>query len=309
MIEVYSAPGLNDFLDKIVCVLVSFCTEAINNPMCFPMTATLVGMATTAYALMSVERIRFSNHRLLASFMITMGNVIGTGVIAPFAWLPWYGWSLIRHQDNIHTDKPETSEGIEKKSLMPRKGHSVPSVAPHYTFSIATAALFGQFLPVALLVSHGPGLTQRNILASFQYFPIVYGLIECILPSLLKHLDSPVKKDGTESVKLMYAAIAGINAFLYYWVWIKWLQTAASPDLMVRQWIQLFFSFGETHDNPVTYMLMWDNVALFSTFAYWAWLEDGLEGLKTMVISSFLFGPGSGLALYAMKRESRIEQL
>ncbi|KAI8377373.1 hypothetical protein BD560DRAFT_433060 [Blakeslea trispora] len=314
MIEVYSAPGLSDLLDKIVCVLVSFCTEAINNPMCFPMTATLVGMATTAYALMSVERTRFSNHKVLASFMITMGNVIGTGIIAPFAWLPWYGWSLIRHQDNYRADMVKDKRNLsdnankEKSVLSKQQQIVIPSVAPHYTFSIAVAALFGQFLPVALLVSHGPGLVQRNILASFQYFPIVYGIIECLLPFLLKHLDSQNKKDSTESVKLMYAAIAGINAFIYYWIWIKWYQTTACPSSMIKQWIQLFLSFGSAQTNPVTYMLMWDNIALFSTFAYWAWLEDGLEGLKTISISSLLFGPGSGLALYAMKRESRIEQ-
>ncbi|RCH92399.1 hypothetical protein CU098_010509 [Rhizopus stolonifer] len=278
------------------------------------MTATLVGLATTAYAVMSVEQTRFNGSRFLTPFMITMGNIIGTGVIAPLAWLPWYGWSLSHHHKqthvNIMNNKLKTSSNNSDK-LKERINHlkqqqfSLPSIAPNYAFSIAIATLFGQFLPVALLVSHGPSLTQHNILASFQYFGIVYGLIKLVLPSCTTGLNEKTK--NSESVRLLYAGVAGINAFLYYWVWIKWLQTTTSPDLMVKQWIELFFSLGTTGENPVTYMLMWDIVALFSTFTYWAWLEDGLEGVKTMLINSVFFGPGASLAIYTLKREGRIE--
>lgn len=316
LLETYSAPGIHDLLDRIVCVLVRFCSQAVNDPLCFPMTATLVGLATTAYAVMSVERARFKNNTFLTPFMIMMGNVIGTGVIAPMAWLPWYGWSLYRHQKKskqnqvaINASGKTTGKKQnlrEKISDYHNQLHRMPHVAPHRTFGIALATLFGQFLPVAILVSHGPSLTQRNILAVFQYFPITYGLFEWIIPFFVNHLDCKTKRGATDSVRLMYTGIASINAFLWYWVWIKWLQTTSAPDFMVKQWIELFFSLGSSGTNPVAYMLMWDIVALLTTFTYWAWLEDGKDGVKTVLYSSLLFGPGAGLALYAMRRESRI---
>ncbi|CEP12958.1 hypothetical protein [Parasitella parasitica] len=316
LLETYSAPGLHDIMDRIVCVLVKFCSQAINDPLCFPVTATLVGLATTAYAVMSVEKVRFKSNACLTPFMILMGNVIGTGLIAPMAWLPWYGWSLYKHQKKSKKNQVAInadSKSINKKQNLREKiidyhsqQHSMPHVAPHRTFGIALAALFGQFLPVALLVSHGPSLTQRNILAAFQYFPIAYGLFEWIVPFFVNHLDCKTKRGATDSVRLMYAGVASINTFLWYWVWIKWLQTTSAPESMVKQWIELFFSLGSSGTNPVAYMLMWDIAALLTTFTYWAWLEDGKEGVKTVLYNSVLFGPGAGLALYAMKRESRI---
>lgn len=316
--ETYSAPGMHDVLDKVVCVLVRFCSQAINDPLCFPMTATLVGLATTAYAIMSIERIRFKNNACLTPCMIMLGNIIGTGVIAPLAWLPWYGWSLHRHQKktrknqlaiNANNNKPTTSKKQslrEKISDYYNQQHCMPHVAPHHAFGVGLAALFGQFLPVAVLVSHGPSLTQRNILAAFQYFPITYGLFEWIMPYIFSHLDCRTKRGATDSVRLLYTGIASINAFLWYWVWIKWLQTTSAPDSLVKQWIELFFSLGSAGTNPVAYMLLWDIVALLATFTYWAWLEDGRDGVKTVLYSSLLFGPGAGLAIYTIKRESRI---
>lgn len=308
LLETYSALGFNDILDRIVCVLVRFCTTAINDPMCFPMTATLVGLATTSYAIMSVERARFNSYRLISPIMIVFGNVIGTGVIAPMAWLPIYGWSLRNH--HISGSKQQQSKSIQvtHKNLRSRvtANHSLPYVEPHKTFGIALATFFSQFLPVAILVSHGPSLYQRNVLAAFQYFPIVYALFEWIVPYFVEHLNCKTKRGAVDSVRLMYTSIASINAFISYWVWIKWFQTTSLPDVMVKRWIELFFSFGATGENPVTYMLMWDIVAVFSTFACWAWLEDGKQGLKTLFQNSILFGPGAGLALYAMKRETRI---
>jgi hypothetical protein len=316
ILETYSAPGFHDLLDRIVCVLVKFCSQAVNDPLCFPMTATLVGLATTAYAVMSVERIRFKSNTCLTPLMIMMGNVIGTGIIAPMTWLPWYGLSLYKHQKNSKKNQVAinaNSKYVDKKQSLREKindyhdqQHGLPQVAPHRTFGIALATLFGQFLPVAILVSHGSSLTQRNILAIFQYFPIIYGLFEWITPFFVNHLDCKTKRGATDSVRLLYTGIASINAFLWYWVWIKWLQTTNAPDLMVKQWIELFFALGSSGTNPVAYMLMWDIVALLSTFTYWAWLEDGKDSIKTILYNSVIFGPGAGLALYAMKRESRI---
>jgi hypothetical protein len=314
LFETYSAPGFHDILDRIVCVLVRFCSHAINDPMCFPMTATLMGLATTVYVVMSVERARFNNNKLLAPIMITIGNVIGTGVIAPLAWLPFYGWSLRKYHSNQkqvqRTPSPiSTSKHASIKSSVigaSARQLVMPHVEPHQSFGIALAAFFGQFLPVAILVSHGPSLTQRNVLAAFQYFPITFALFEWIVPYFVQHLNCNTKKGGTDSVRLLYTGVASINAFLSYWVWIKWLQTTTAPVLLVKQWISLFFSFGSSGENPVTYMLMWDIVALVTTFTYWAWLEDGKQGVKSIFVNSVLFGPGAGLALYAMKRESRI---
>lgn len=302
LLETYSAPGFHQLLDRIVCVLVRFCNQAINDPMCFPLTATLVGLATTSYTVMSVERVRLNNNQLLAPIMICFGNVIGTGVIAPMAWLPIYGWSLSSHASK------QVKAGTQHKTIRAKiaSDSSKNYIEPSKIFGIAIAALFGQFLPVAILVSFGSSLTQRNILALFQYFPLVYGLLEFIVPLFAKELNCKTKKGSTDSIRLLYVAIASINTFLSFWVWIKWLHTTPAPDQFVKQWIDLFFSFGATKENPVAYMLMWDIVALFSTFTYWAWLEDGLDGVKTIVKNSILFGPGSGLAIYAMKREARI---
>lgn len=303
MLETYSAPG-NSLLDRVVCVLVRFCSHAINDPMSFPLTATLLGLATTSYAIISVERVRFKNNRLLAPVMVFFGNVIGTGVIAPMAWLPIYGWSLRSH---FSKPSPKTVHATHQSIRMKVTEESaLPSVEPNQAFGIGLAALFGQFLPVALLVSHGPSLTQRNILAAFQYFPITYALFEWIVPCVSKQLNCKTRKGAKDSVRLLYVGIASINAFLSYWVWIKWLQTTVSADIFVKQWVDLFFSFGSTGENPVAYMLMWDIVAIFSTFSYWAWLEDGKAGLKSIFTNTLLFGPGAGLALYAMKRESRV---
>lgn len=303
LLETYSAPGTS-LLDRIVCVLVRFCTHAINDPMCFPLTATLLGLATTSYTVMSVERARFKNNRLLAPIMVFFGNVIGTGVIAPMAWLPIYGWSLRNHLSKPSAKPVHAIHQSIRTKVTEESG--LPHVEPNQAFGIGLAALFGQFLPVAILVSHGPSLTQRNILAAFQYFPITYALFEWIVPCFSKQLNCKTKKGAKESIKLLYIGIASINAFISYWVWIKWLQTVISADLFVKQWFYLFFSFGTTGENPVAYMLMWDIVALFSTFTYWAWLEDGKQGLKSILSNTILFGPGAGLALYAMKRESRI---
>lgn len=324
LFETYSAPGHSDLLDRIVCVLVRFCNQAINDPMCFPMTATLVGLATTVYVIMSVERARFKNNRLLAPIMIAFGNLIGTGVIAPLAWLPIYGWSLRQHQSKASkTVSSQEGGGVPRSPISTSsKKHlsisrviderssqlaTLPHVEPHQSFGIALAALFGQFLPVAILVSHGPTLTQRNVLAAFQYFPIIFALFECIVPFFVQHLNCKTKRGDAESVRFLYVGVASINAFLSWCVWMKWLQTTVAPDMAVKQWVNLFFSFGASAgNNPVAYMLMWDIVALFITFTYWAWLEDGKQGVFSIVSNSILFGPGAGLALYAMRRESRI---
>ncbi|KAG2206697.1 hypothetical protein INT47_003639 [Mucor saturninus] len=304
LLETYSAPG-NSVLDRVVCVLVRFCSQAINDPLCFPLTATLLGLATTSYAVMSVERVRFNNNRLLAPVMVFFGNVIGTGVIAPLAWLPIYGWTLRNHFSKPNKKSSSTNHTSIRAKVTEES--ALPVIEPNQAFGIGLAALFGQFLPVALLVSHGPSLFQRNILAAFQYFPITYALFEWIVPCLSRSsLQSKTRKEAKEGVRFLYVGIAGINAFLSYWVWIKWLQTVSSADGVMKQWVDLFFSFGSTGENPVAYMLIWDILAIFSTFAYWAWLEDGKTGLKTICRNTLLFGPGAGLALYAMKRESRI---
>lgn len=325
LLETYSAPGFHELLDRIVCVLVRFCYKAVNDPLCFPITATLVGLATTAYAIMSVERVRFNNTKFLTTFMIAMGNVIGTGIIAPLAWLPWYGWTLHSHYKSINKAKlADTQTAVHvktnkktSKSLRQRiyeyhekESLTLPFVQPHHALGIALACLVGQFLPVALLVSHGPSLTQRNILAAFQYFPITFGLVECGLPLMTKFIfkntdEKKKREEGKESVKLLYASLASVNAFIWMWVWIKWFQTAQVPEQMLRQWIELFFSFG-TGSNSVAYMLMWDVAALLGTFTYWSWLEDGKKGVQCLLLSSVVLGPGAGLALYSLKREHRI---
>lgn len=303
LFETYSAPGFHQKLDLIVCVLVRFCSQAVNDPMCFPLTATLVGLATTAYTVMSVERARLSNNKLLSPIMIFFGNVIGTGVIAPMAWLPIYGWSLRKHLSKQFRNDIQHKQ-IRAK-IRPDSSKIIP-VEPSQVFGIAIAALFGQFLPVAILVSLGPSLSQRNILALFQYFPIAYCLFESIVPYFAQELNCKTRKGSTDSIRLLYVSVASINTFISFWVWIKWLHTSPAPDLLVKQWIDLFFSFGSTKENPVAYMLIWDNIALFTTFTYWAWLEDGKQGVKSIVKNSMLFGPGAGLALFAMNREARI---
>jgi hypothetical protein len=309
IVEAYSALGeLNNILNRIIYILARFCITAINDPMCFPMCATLVGLAATSYAIMSVERVRFDNHNKLFSIIIVLfGNVIGTSIIATIAWLPIYGWSVRKHY--LYGSKKQDEQiQVTHKNL--RSGvianHSLPYVEPHKTFGIALATLFGQFLPVAILVSHGQSLNENNILAALQYFPVTYVFFQWIVPNFVEHLNLKSKSDAVDSVRLMYTSIASINTFISYWVWIKWFQTTSLPEVMVKHWAELFFSFGATDENPVTYILMWGIIGVFSTFACWACLEDGKQGLKILIQCSILFGPGAGLALYAMKRESRI---
>jgi hypothetical protein len=302
----YSAPGLSDALDRLVCVLIRFCSEAINNPLCFPLTVSLIGLATTAYAVMSIERARFQSSKTIAPFMITMGNVIGTGIVSPFAWIPWYGWTLRKHQQQSQQiiKKTDSDSHVIREQVLTNS--ALPHVTPSEALGTAMATLFGQFLPVALLVSHKPSMIQRNLLATFQYFPLACGLFEYVVPPMVRSFGWKTKRGGEDSVRYLYAGVASINAFIWLWLWILWLQTTDSPVAMIKEWIGLFFSFGSLQKNLVTYMIMWDNVALFGTFAYWSWLEDGLEGLGVFFKYSIMFGPGAGLAIYGLKRESRI---
>jgi hypothetical protein len=306
LLATYSASGFHNKLDRIVCVLVRFCSQAINNPLCFPLTAMLLGLATTAYAVMSIERARFQSRKCITPFMVAMGNVIGTGIIAPFAWIPWYGWSLCKFQQQSQqiSKKLDSSNRVIHEQTYHKR--ALPHVTANETMGTAIATLLGQFLPVSVLVSLSPSLAQRNLLALFQYFPLAYGLFEFVIPSLVRHLDCKTKRGGMDSVRYLYVGIASINAYIWFWVWILWLQTTDSPIAMVKQWISLFFSFGALQKDAVTYMIMWDNLALFSTFIYWAWLEDSLQGFREVLKYSILAGPGAGLAIYALKRENRI---
>ncbi|KAI8978130.1 hypothetical protein BDB01DRAFT_837566 [Pilobolus umbonatus] len=128
-------------LAEIVCVLVRFCSQAIQDPLCFPLTMTVIGCATTTYAIMSVERIRCDKRRNLTPWMILLGNLIGTGIVVPLIWIPFY-------------------------SHLPL--HPVP-VYPH-AYRVGTAIVLAQCVPVLMIL-----MTQSEcIIRLFQYCFIVY---------------------------------------------------------------------------------------------------------------------------------------
>ncbi|KAG0190898.1 hypothetical protein DFQ28_001380 [Apophysomyces sp. BC1034] len=260
----YDAPGW--ITDRIVCVLVRFGQQALSEPVSLGLTATMVSTATTAYAIMSVEGAR--TDLSLAPLMILLGNIFGTGIIAPLVWLPLWAYFSKKYTSAIGTDR---------------------------VVGIATGAVLGQLLPSVLpMVLHHRA--HRNALAVLQYFPVGYGLLE----HSFGWLRLPQRQDA---VQLLYVGLAGINTLLFYslvasslWLGIPWKSQLVHIAL-----------HGTSPGDAVSYMLIWDIVALVGTFGYWIWLETSWRGVVQLLGFSMIFGPGAGLAMSAWKRETMLE--
>ncbi|KAI8142817.1 hypothetical protein BJV82DRAFT_614401 [Fennellomyces sp. T-0311] len=272
-------PFTHTLLNRIVCVLVHFCSQAMNDPVSMPVTITLLGAATSVYAITSVEGARHGGLlALLPILMITAGNVIGTGIIIPLLWIPVYGLFAKRH------------------TFIPTRR----------VVGIAFALLLGQCLPPALMIAQGPrSRTQHNIIAAFQYFPLVYCFVEHALSRVLPKSRSSVRQ-SRDGVRALYVGLGSILMFVHYAIVIHMFYFDNKFSRLSQLWsVMTTHAFVKSGD-AVTYMLVWDVVAVTASAAYWAWLEDGRKSALYLILASVIFGPGAGIAVYGWRRECRI---
>ena len=101
-----------------------------------------------------------------------------------------------------------------------------------------------------------------------------------------------------EMVSWLYIGLAAINTFIYYWVLLRVL-LFSSPGTLFK-YITLVY---DAEVDPVAHMLMWDILTLLLTMGYWAWLQHGVIGPRSILKTSVVFGPAAGLALFGWKRE------
>ncbi|ORX52728.1 hypothetical protein DM01DRAFT_325498 [Hesseltinella vesiculosa] len=307
LIATYDALGLHSFFDQLTCVLVRFCSVAVNNHSCAMVTFLLLGQAAVMYAVMAVEGYRQSQKTsnavvramgsLLPTALIYLGNVVGAGPVTMLLWLP-----LTRLLDWLSRGERSNAGPIPATRLL----------------SIFLSSVLGQ-LPIFLLAVYlPPSRTQSNWLAIFQHTPFFFPLVQTVLDRWNENPEVTLakRKKGTPisapwRASDLYLALSAVNVFLY-WLTVIYQHTIGSNETSPWTYLKLLWSppgndLAIFDANPemdqfqaarrVTYMLLWDWLAMVITFGYWVWLHQGTKGLWRLFKYSVIGGPSGGLAL------------
>ncbi|KAI7885033.1 hypothetical protein K492DRAFT_220293 [Lichtheimia hyalospora FSU 10163] len=269
----YDAPAfLPTLLKRVGCVLVHFCSHAINEAT--PLTLILLGVATASFASMSIECARRGGGlglSLYTGILLIGGNVIGAGVMFPLLWIPVYGILI-----SLYKMQP---------------------IQPARILGVGLAAILGQCVtPVLMLTVPARSMWQHNIIGAFLISPLVYTALECCVPIIASRSTKDQKhhvsmQQSRDNLRTMWISLGSIFMlmhcillFRYYGVWNK-------------NW----------YNDPITHMLVIDISSIVGTMAYWAGIEDGFKrGTLFVLVASLLLGPGAGVCAYAWKREGRI---
>ncbi|CDS10071.1 hypothetical protein LRAMOSA02748 [Lichtheimia ramosa] len=269
----YDAPAfLPSLLNRVGCVLVQFCSHAINEAT--PLTLILIGVATAAFTSMSVECARRGGGIGLALYtgiLLLGGNIIGAGIMIPLLWIPVYGVC-----NSMYISRP---------------------IQPIRIVGITLAAVFGQCVtPILMLTVPARSMWQHNIIGAFLISPMVYTLLEICVPVIASHFTKGQKQpvsfqQSCDNLRTLWACLGTLFMLMHY-------------ILLIR-----YFGVWNSHwyKDPITHMLVIDISSIIGTMAYWAGIEDGFKrGTLFLLVASLVLGPGAGVAAYAWKREGRI---
>lgn len=269
----YDAPAfLPSLLNRVGCVLVHFCSHAINEAA--PLTLVLIGAATAAFASMSIECARRGGGlglSLYTGILLLGGNIIGAGIMFPLLWVPVYGVCSSKY-------KPQP---IHHARIL----------------GVGLGAVFGQCVtPVLMLTVPTRSMWQHNIIGAFLISPLVYTAFECFVPLIASQLTKDQKQQESiqhsrDNLRTLWACLGTLFMLMHYILLIRYY------GIWNKHW----------YNDPITFMLVMDISAVVGTMAYWAGIEDGFKrGTLFLLVSSLFLGPGAGIAAYKWKREGRI---
>lgn len=305
-VETFGMDSLKTKVDDVLQRLININVEAIKHPIGLLWTCSLLGLITTIYVLISIEAARKRAsyaEKLAAPFALISGNLIGIPVIIPLIWLPINVWTQIR--------------------LKYRQYSFNNYVHPFQVIIILLAAIFGQILVVSLPFM-AKNVEQLDVLLkTCQFAPIIYYTVESVCSILIRiiapgydNLHPVTRADAVQSkiaIQQLFMSLAVINLILYYGIliysFIHDVNVIRSTTEII--WRGLSTGIQEPGSGPAicTLYVIISLVGLITTFAYWAFLDDGMDGMILFALASFVLGPGAGLATYCWVREQSMHKL
>lgn len=287
-------------LDTLLCHSIKFYSEVFNHPLGSLLAASLLGMTTTVFAILSIEAGRKHAYRaqtMAVPIILLLGNIIGTSVVLPLVWIPF--------------------NGIIQYRLKYQKSNNSNYIHPFRVLAIMVAIIFGQILVAALpFMAKNPSQLQ-TALTILQFGPLIYSTIEwsCTFFSGFNYSSyetyHPITRaDAVQSkifIQQLYVTLAVTNLILHYGI----IAFTIVQDMNIFHIMAEVFrnqpilngTGAESVSLAATYYVCTNFVALILTFAYWTVVDGGMDALILYGIACLLLGPGAGLATYCWVRE------
>jgi hypothetical protein len=293
-------------LDTILGRLVSLNVEAIKHPIGLLWTCSLLGMITTIYVLISIEAARNRAsyaERLAAPVALMVGNLVGISVVIPLVWLPINVWTQMR--------------------LKYRQYSFNNYVHPFLVIIILLAAIFGHILVVSLPFM-AKNVEQLDVLLkTCQFAPLLYYMTESACSMTIRiiwpgydSLHPVTRADAIQSkiaIQQLFISLAVVNLILYYGILIFSFIHDVNVFRSTAEIVWRSLSIGNQEPGSkslvCTLYVIINLVGLIISFAYWAFLDDGLDGVILFAIACLVLGPGAGLATYCWVREQSMHKL
>ncbi|KAG2180694.1 hypothetical protein INT44_003701 [Umbelopsis vinacea] len=285
-------------LNSFPCSVTKLYEEVFKDAFGSVLMASLLGATTTAVAVLSVEAGRKHAYRiqaLVVPIILLSGNTIGISVILPLVWIPLNGITqyMNRYKNSSY--------------------HNY--IHPFRVLAIMAAVIFGQILVSALPFMAKTPSQFRTALTILQLGPIMYSTIEWVCTFLSRsscfahdNQQQITRADAMQSkifVQQLYMTLTVTNLILHYGiianVFLQELNVVQVLASMLRA--QPWMTADSTGLNAATLYICINLIALVCTFAYWAALDGGLDGLILYGLSCLVLGPGAGLAAYCWVRE------
>jgi hypothetical protein len=287
-------------LDIFLCYVTNFYGQVFNHPLGSLMTASLLGMTTTVFAILSIEAGRKHAYRaqtLAVPIILFFGNVVGISVILPLVWIPF--------------------NGVVQYKLKYKHSSSNNYIHPFRVLAIMVAIIFGQILVAALPFMAKNASQLQTALTILQFGPLIYSTIEwsCTFCSGLSYSSyekyHPITRaeavQSKISVQQLYVTLAVTNLILHYgiiaYTFVQDMNIMQNMTKVLQNQPSLTSDGFQSVSLAGTYFVWMNLIALIMTFAYWTALDGGMDGLILYSISCLILGPGAGLATYCWVRE------
>jgi hypothetical protein len=285
-------------LYSLSCSVTKLYEEVFKDTIGSVLMASFFGATTTAVAILSIEAGRkhaYCIQTLVVPLILLLGNSIGISVILPLVWIPL--------------------NGITQYMNRSKKASNHSYIHPFRVLAIMAAVIFGQILVSALPFMAKSPSQIKTALTILQFGPIIYSIIEWVCTflsrsSCFQHENQqPITRaDATQSkifVQQLYMTLTVTNLILHYgiitYIFLQDLKVVQALANILRA--QPWDTVDKTGLNTGSLYFGINLIALICTFAYWAALDGGLDGLILYGLSCLVLGPGAGLATYCWVRE------